>query len=224
MLMKYNYLLATLFIYLNLISNVFCCSPTTLTVWKYISQTTTAEGVNAYIEAKISVKGEGSREFTGSNKVTIKPNERYEYKQMFSSDKRFYLFAGYYSNDLTYVWKNPRYQYLERPSKVETDVWKYQGLDTENKRLGGFLEARLHVKGEGKREFTGKDVMFFHPYDVDGYNNKASKDKKFTLFASWVKKDLTYVWKDSKYQYLETPAREEKKSNGKLKLTYYGCV
>ncbi|CAO3651766.1 unnamed protein product [Cunninghamella blakesleeana] len=123
MLMKYNYLLATLFIYLNIISNVFGCQSTTLTIWKSISQTTTANGVDAYLEAKLVVRDEGSREFTGSNKKKFKESERYKYKNMYSSDKKFGLYASFYPTDLTYTWKG-RSEYVAGPVKTELEGMK----------------------------------------------------------------------------------------------------
>ncbi|CAO3651750.1 unnamed protein product [Cunninghamella blakesleeana] len=116
--MKYNYLLATLFIYLNLISHAFCCRPTTLTIWKSQATTTISYNVDAYIEARLVVEGYSPSEFTGKNRKTIKQRDWDKYKNMFSTDKKFGLHAGYYKRDLTYTWGGKE-QYIEKPVKIE---------------------------------------------------------------------------------------------------------
>ncbi|CAO3651770.1 unnamed protein product [Cunninghamella blakesleeana] len=106
-------------------------------------------------------------------------------------------------------------------------IWKALGFGPDMS-IGGYLEARLHVKGEGTREFTGKDMKFFRREELSTYKNMFSKDKKFGLHGSYDKRDLTYTWK-GKEQYLEKPVseeveREDPKFKGKIKYIYYGCI
>ncbi|CAO3651778.1 unnamed protein product [Cunninghamella blakesleeana] len=118
MLMKYNYLLATLFVYLNFISNVFCCSPTTLTIWKNWESAKPISDSLYFLEARLEVRDEGTSEFTKGDRKILGYDERNQYHNHFSNDKRFGLYGAWGKDDLTYTW-NGRSQYLEKPVNVQ---------------------------------------------------------------------------------------------------------
>ncbi|CAO3651758.1 unnamed protein product [Cunninghamella blakesleeana] len=119
MLVKFNYLLATLFIYLNLINNVFCCNPTTLTIWKTTGVIPVFWEIMYIIEARLEVRNEGTSEFSHGDAYSIKEKETHNYQNMFSKDKRFGLYGSWHKQDLTYTW-NGRSQYLEKPVSVDS--------------------------------------------------------------------------------------------------------
>ncbi|CAO3651762.1 unnamed protein product [Cunninghamella blakesleeana] len=118
MLMKYNYLLATLFVYLNFINNVFCCNPTTLTIWKDWQSAQENPQGTYYLEARLEVRNEGTSEFTKGDRKIIGYSERSQYQNHFSNDGRFGLYAAWSKEDLTYSW-NGRSQYIEKPVNVQ---------------------------------------------------------------------------------------------------------
>ncbi|CAO3651754.1 unnamed protein product [Cunninghamella blakesleeana] len=119
MLMKFNYFLATLFVYLNFINNAFCCNPTTLTVWKFTGVIPSFWEVMYGYEARIEVRNEGSTEFTHGDAYSFKEKEINKYQNMASKDGDLIIYGSWAKQDITYSWGG-RSQYLEKPVSIET--------------------------------------------------------------------------------------------------------